>query len=404
MTDLRQGVAGKPGHRGSWGRVTLHDVSRYLFIAGAFLKQFYILPSGSFQLGDLALMLSAGTELVYQGLALGVDRIDLPLALFVLFETAINLIYSVVYSSSAFFQPVAWYLFNLIVVVTVRGHLRDERFIRGLAGALRAALVVQVLVLLSGRGRQYAGIRYMGTFNDPNQFAFFVFSSFLILKVCTRKGFVRAIPLDDVVGVLLALESSSTGMMLGFLLYYVFSVSLSGRDAVSKLFIVSVSIIISTFFMVNVVWGDWLMPSTGYEVADKAVERINQKILKIRSNEASEGGFLSDRNMTRVMRHPEFFLFGSGESMSGIAGEGGEIHSTPVGLAFYYGVIPFALFVTWVRRNYRQGSGRPEAPPYLALLLESFLLAHQRQPFLYVLVALSSVPPLSELKEGVVAA
>ncbi|MFQ9208305.1 MAG: hypothetical protein ACLR3S_03475 [Clostridium fessum] len=46
----------------------------------------------------------------------------------------------------------------------------------GLCWVCRLNLLFQVIVLISGRGRYFhetwGGARFMGTFNDPNQFAF----------------------------------------------------------------------------------------------------------------------------------------------------------------------------------------------------------------------------------------
>ena len=57
----------------------------------------------------------------------------------------------------------------------------------GLCWMCRINLIFQVLLLVSGRGRYFyetwGGSRFVGTVNDPNQFAFFIFIMMLVLFI-----------------------------------------------------------------------------------------------------------------------------------------------------------------------------------------------------------------------------
>ena len=101
----------------------------------------------------------------------------------------------------------------------------------GLCWMCRINLIFQVLLLVSGRGRYFyetwGGSRFRGTFNDPNQFAFFIFIMMLVLfmeyrrkavyTAKTRIGFWGMFLL----GVFLIGKAKSTGMFIGLLLFVV---------------------------------------------------------------------------------------------------------------------------------------------------------------------------------------
>lgn len=100
------------------------------------------------------------------------------------------------------------------------------------------------------------------------------------------------------------------------------------------------------------------------------------------------------------MIYPEKILYGAGEGFWDrfeLAYATNEIHSTVLGILFYYGVGPFVLLAIWVILNLRQCSFRSRTLLfYLPLLFECFFLANQRQPLLWMLIVLASVSPSSK--------
>ena len=99
----------------------------------------------------------------------------------------------------------------------------------GLCWMCRINLIFQVLLLVSGRGRYFyetwGGSRFMGIFNDPNQFTVFIFIMMLVLfmeyrrkavyTAKTRIGFWGMFLL----GVFLIGKAESTGMFIGLLVF-----------------------------------------------------------------------------------------------------------------------------------------------------------------------------------------
>ncbi len=66
------------------------------------------------------------------------------------------------------------------------------------------------------------------------------------------------------------------------------------------------------------------------------------------------------------------------------------MHSTLLGILFYYGILPFLVLMRWLRLNLR-GVRKVLLPVYFALFIESMTLANQRQPVLWILILLGSL-------------
>ena len=161
-----------------------YKLAQTLFLMGVFLKQFYLFSSGGFQLGDFCFMGSFLIVMVFvlhfkiplisgDGFFMGVVGC----------VTLINFIYMCVYGSNypgefRFHMSIIYYFYNLFIILTFRQFSSDIDFLKKLRLVLQTGLAVQLAVALAGLGR-YGSMRYMGTFNDPNQCGFFILSSFL---------------------------------------------------------------------------------------------------------------------------------------------------------------------------------------------------------------------------------
>lgn len=175
---------------------TPYGAASVLFLLGVLLKQFYLFSSGGFQLGDFCFM---GSFVI---LAVFYNRFRIPLTgndnLFMGFVgcvTLINFIYIYIYGMNypgefRFHMSIVYYLYNLFIILTFRQFITDKDFLTKLRKVLQLGLLIQLGVAIAGFGR-YGSMRYMGTFNDPNQFGFFIFASFLmifIVSMVTKEG------------------------------------------------------------------------------------------------------------------------------------------------------------------------------------------------------------------------
>ena len=206
-------------------------MASWLFYIAVFLKQFYLLPSGSIGIADL--FFTAACVMTFYGAWKKRTKLfyreDIPWAIFLIFAAIINGIYYVRTANREFPLHTMYWIYSVCLIWMFRT-LYSEDFMRGLCWVCRINMVFQLLVLFSGHGRYFreswGGARFMGTFNDPNQFAFFIFTVMLVLfmgyrrkaiyTAKTRIGFWGMFLL----GAFLIGKAKSTGMFVGLLVFF----------------------------------------------------------------------------------------------------------------------------------------------------------------------------------------
>ena len=91
-----------------------------------------------------------------------------------------------------------------------------ESFLTGINRVVKVNIGVQLLIYLTGRGRifrEYWGaVRYQGTFNDPNQLAFFLFMMILLLYLYRCRFGDRSFPVFYVLA-LPVIAASKSGLL-----------------------------------------------------------------------------------------------------------------------------------------------------------------------------------------------
>ena len=105
-------------------------------------------------------------------------------------------------------------------------------------------------------------------------------------------------------------------------------------------------------------------------------------------SESSNSSIMADREWERVFTSPEYMIFGAGEGKHDRFGTYLEIHSSILGPLFYYGFIPFTLFLLWFKGKVKN-LDRDLWCVYIALLVESFFLVNTRQPMFWMIIALA---------------
>ena len=103
-----------------------------------------------------------------------------------------------------------------------------ESFLTGINRVVKVNIGVQLLIYLSGHGRifrEYWGaVRYQGTFNDPNQLAFFLFMMILLLYLYRCRFGDRSFPVFYVLVLPVIAASKSTGILLGVFVFTILAV------------------------------------------------------------------------------------------------------------------------------------------------------------------------------------
>ncbi|MDY4186442.1 MAG: hypothetical protein SOX77_01115 [Candidatus Borkfalkiaceae bacterium] len=386
-------------------------IAQFLFLLYWLLKAFYTRDSGGLQIADYVFVLSfivlIAENVGYitsRNLAIIIKR-DKYLFIFVICVAIINFLYWIVYGDQGFLLAIAYFIFNLLVVIEFRALSARKSFIKSFYISTFLCIAVQFAIYFSGQGRWYGGERYMGTFNDPNQLGFFVMSRFFILYLIYKR--IEKVKFVSIISVLAAFlmtsfliaEAASTGMFLGmatfvfgWLIYAFLKSKAAGKTLIAIVGFACVALLI--------VAGDKNFINNPIVKNDFIVTRVIQKVQKIVYG-GGGGGFIKDRNLQAFFAKPYYILLGAGEGgfirFIDVAANG-ELHSTVLGLLFYYGIIPFIILLCWVKDNLKNKAKLCDFCVYLAIFVEMLTLINHRQSSLWILFILPSIMNFSEIK------
>ena len=377
------------------------NVAHFLFLLSWLLKPIYLWESGTMQISDFVFLLAFVAWVIYRNGWASIDKKELPLLGFIFSTLIINGVYTLIYQNISFLLSTAYYVYNLLVVILMRDFIRNKVFLKALLWTSAFNLLTQLIVLFLGIGDYFWGIyRFMGTFNDPNQFAFSMFSSFLVVYILSSyikemEKNRKKLPVIFLFGLALyfIFQGGSTGMLLGitsFAIIFVLTFINSERTpAFMLLKVLALMLLVAVFIYAGVSGVSTTNIDASVESNTFLVYRLFEKINKVEG-----GGFMSlfdDRGIDKLFSHPMYLFFGAGEGgYFRFPGSNFEVHSTLLGILFYYGILPFVFLIKWLKMNLKNAS-RILIPAYLALLFESFTLANQRQPVLWVIIVLGSL-------------
>lgn len=370
--------------------LTLKNVALIFYFLFWLLKPFYLKNSGSLQIGDLFLGFSFIFLWLGDGFSINLRKIDNYFYLFFVSVCIINTIYFMIYLESQFLTATLYYVFNFMVIYLYREFEKIDNFYHNFARVLKINIIIQIIVFITGKGEWFGEIRYMGTYNDPNQLAFGVLSTYCLLFCISRKIDIKFRWLYFSLSVFIIYQSSSTGMLMAIAILFVceqyFKLS-DIKDNFAKYFYIIYLVIISVvFFLIGIELFRIIM---GGETKILFLERIG---FKLNRQDSFIESFIVDRSLEPIVNKSIYMLFGSGEAlMTRFANEStGELHSTWFGLLFYYGIIPFLFILTWIKHNLKN-LDLYTVPVYACLFIEAFTLINHRQPSFWTLIALASV-------------
>lgn len=376
------------------------SLAHYVFLLFWVLKPFYLRPSGTMQLSDFVAMAAFGLWVLGRR-GLVVERVDFSLIGFVACTFLINGIYFGLLGDSGLLMSSAYYLYNLLIVLMFRDLMTNRPFLKYLLYASAANVLIQLVVLVLGLGSFFwKGFRFMGTFNDPNQYAFSMLTSFLMVYILNSH-------LRDLYNIrhkwlsigifaltlLFIFDGGSTGVLLGIAAFaIVFLIQgILGQKTALGIFVRVIALLMAVAVLAAFFTIDFSKPQLDGSVdsATFLVYRLFEKIGK-----AEAGGIFAlfdDRGLDKLVDHPIYLLIGSGEgAYYRFPASTFEVHSTFPGMFFYYGILPFLLLMAWLWRQLR-GMRKPLIAALLSLLTVGLTLANQRQPVFYVIILLLSL-------------
>lgn len=375
------------------------------FLLFAFLKPFYMLPSGSVGLADLSMAVCAASlafRSVKKKELVSTFRQDWMLYLFLIAVAVINGIYTIIYNNYEFVRYTAFWIYNAGAIWSFRqlGRLYGQSFFTKLNYVIKGNIGIQFLVFLSGRGRifyeYWGGTRYMGTFNDPNQLAFFLFMMMLLAYLYACRYGDRSFPVFYLLALSVILASKSTGILLGVMIFTGLAMIWKGYEMGKKLHISRKMWICAGIASAFLIGGClvWIWPSEEFNIQQmdyNMITRIQEKIWKVVYSE--EAGLLLDRGMDKLLYYPQYLLYGAGEGgfwRFTLASQMNEIHSSLPSIWFCYGTAPTILLLVWLGKNLKKL--RPcEWCAIIGLIAESFLLVNYRQPMFWMILLYAGV-------------
>ena len=380
------------------------------FLIFVFMKQFYMFSSGGLQIGDLFFVLSFALYIhnTKNKIKFKIERIDAYLLIFVYLALIINLIYYTIYDKKEFIMSSFHYVYSFMIVILFRQLINEQQFIKKLVSVLKLNLIVQFLIYIIGLGRYFIEIRYMGTFNDPNQFGFFIYITMMLIVITSYILNKSTSFVYYLIAWILIFESSSTGMLLGISIFTVLSVLLKSVNKIKEMSkftklkkYKSITIRPRTILILGLIILIYtiIIEPNSQVIKDNLedtliLNRVEEKINEFFYNEDEEKvSLIEDRGIDKLLLYPEQMILGAGQGNFGRFSKthhSGEIHSTLPSILFCYGVIPTILVIIWLFNNIRNIPLHMNAI-YISLLVESFTLLNQRQPFFWMLFVLGSI-------------
>lgn len=387
--------------------------AKVFFCLFVFMKQFYLFPSGFIGIGDVFLVISAIIVFVVQ---IFIEKekflytIDFYWYIFIAFVVLINGFYFFKTKNIDFLKYIIYWLYSTVAIWTYR-KLAGKQFFDKVVKVCEINIILQLLIYCFGLGRYYhegwGGGRFMGTFNDPNQCAFFIFTMLLFIFMCQCHKLNLEFGIFFCLSVFVIYITKSTGMFLGIFMFGLILtlqkiISIYKNSAVKKiwniLFVVGILLIC---FSIYKVW-----PSENFDITQTdytLMSRIQQKIWKFSHGNLAD--FLYDRSAERLLQYPQNLILGAGEGYFERFPLGDfvnkispgvfvmefthEIHSSFFEIWYCYGIVPTVILIMWLIKNIK-ACDKKRMAAVMAILIESFFLVNYRQPFFWYILVYSS--------------
>lgn len=369
-------------------KITNISLAKICYLLFWLLKPFYILSSGSLQIGDAFIILSFLLVIFDSNVIAKFEKIDRGLYIFFAFVFFINSIYFLILKDTSFLKSILFYAFNILGVFIGRIYLADDDFLKMFDKVLKINLWIQLIIFFVGAGRWLGTTRYMGTYNDPNQFGFAILTTYCLIYCISRKIDTKCRWVYFIITLFLIIQCSSAGMLMGISLliiseiyFKINTINNRGTKVLYSFFLIFVTII-------AVICVLYIYTLDGEIKTDS--DFIQRVLAKFEKEESVFQSFVVDRNLQGFFDNPKYILYGSGEgAMLRFYKNGGELHSTWIGLLFYYGVIPFCVLIWWIRDNLKN-IDKYIIPVYICVFIEALTLINHRQPSFWLLIVIAS--------------
>lgn len=311
--------------------ISLMKLEVLLILLGFLFSQFYIFPSGLPQPSHIFIVFSFIIFFIFHNKVKIND--SKPLIYFVVYVIFINIYYTLIISDLSYIVSTIYWIFNLMLflVLVNLNILSIKKLFHYLKFIIPLSLIITIIIWAVGAGRYDFNPRYNGYFNDPNQMAFWVLCSCAIGLILFNNLKLKIIIYS--LSFFLILLTMSRSATIGFLILTLGLVFQYKSRLDFKIFLSLISLFVAIASIFILFYFGFL---------DDIVTRFSEGI-------DSSDQQASDRGFNVLIDYPEYLMFGAGQGAYYLfSPTNHEIHSTWFGILFYYGIIGFFLFVSFL--------------------------------------------------------
>lgn len=309
----------------------------YLILFSFFLSQFYFWSSGVPQFSHIFIM-GAILLLFSKGSKINIEYSNIIL-LFVAYAICVNFAWYLIILDSSYMMSTVYWIFNLLFFLLMMNlnQVQINFFYEKLLFLIPFSYIVEIIIWASNLGRYDFEPRYNGLFNDPNQMAFWVLSSCAIYLYISGNGFKKITVYF--LALFLILLTMSRSASIGFLMLTLGLIFSQKGDLNKRIFVFIGTLVLFgslSYFLYNLGVFD--------SVVLRFMEGLDQRDSQV------EG-----RGLFSFLDYPQYLIFGAGQGAHWLYNPtGNEIHSTWLGILFYYGIIGISLFLIFLYQIFKK--------------------------------------------------
>lgn len=309
----------------------------YLILFSFFLSQFYFWSSGVPQFSHIFIM-GAILLLFSKSSKINIEYSNIIL-LFVAYAICVNFAWYLIVLDSSYMMSTVYWIFNLLFFLLMMNlnQVQINFFYEKLLFLIPFSYIVEIIIWASNLGRYDFEPRYNGLFNDPNQMAFWVLSSCAIYLYISGNGFKKIT--IYFLALFLILLTMSRSASVGFLMLTLGLIFSQKGDLNKRIFVFIGTLVFFgslSYFLYNLGVFD--------SIALRFIEGLDQRDSQV------EG-----RGLFSFLDYPQYLIFGAGQGAHWLYNPtGNEIHSTWLGILFYYGIIGISLFLIFLYQIFKK--------------------------------------------------
>lgn len=309
----------------------------YLVLFSFFLSQFYFWSSGIPQFSHIFIMVAI-LLLFNKSSSINIEYSNIIL-LFVAYAICINFAWYLIVLDSSYMMSTIYWVFNLLFFLLMMNlnQVQINFFHEKLLFLIPFSYVIEIIIWASNLGRYDFDPRYNGLFNDPNQMAFWVLSTCAIYLYISGSNSKKIIVYS--LALFLILLTMSRSASIGFLMLTLGFIFSQKGDLNKRIFVFFGTLVffgVLSYFLYNMGVFD--------NVVLRFIEGLNQRDSQV------EG-----RGLFSFFDYPQYLIFGAGQGAYWLYNPtGNEIHSTWLGILFYYGIVGIFLFLIFLYQIFRK--------------------------------------------------